>query len=186
MKKVEDYRPDEIEFTTESNLVPNQLGQFESEEDARVFMAENLLSVQTKLTAERFMDQFEIEQIREMYSEELEDTLPVLKEDLFKKMEDLERAKQIKKEAEEMVNASLNQIQQLAKEVNERVTEIELDPANTWEVIYDGKRYYYAFIDGILKLAKVADIPIYEMADLISTSEKNARYFEKLKKASNQ
>ena len=187
MKKVaEDYRPNSIEFTAESKRVPMVLGQFESDEDARVFMGQNLLAVSTKLTAQRFMDDYELEQIREMYQEELEDELPKYKLDHMKRVEELERAKQIEKEAKEMVNASLNKIQQLAAEANERVTEIELDPSNTWEVVFDGKRYYYAFIDGEIKLAKVRDIAHYEIDDLISTSEKNAVYFERLKKASGE
>ena len=36
-------------------------------------MAKNLLAVQTKLTAERFMDNVEIEALRDMYTEELEE-----------------------------------------------------------------------------------------------------------------
>lgn len=187
MQKVaDDYRPDVIQFTEESKKVPQSLGQFESDEDARVFMSQNLLAVNTKLTAQRFMDNFEIESIRTQYSEQLEDTLPQLKEAHMKRLEELERAKNLEKEAKEMVNASLNQIQGLAAEVNERITEIELDPSNTWEVIFDGKRYYYTFIDGEIQLAKIRDIAQYELDDLISTSEKNARYFEKLKKVVNE
>jgi hypothetical protein len=186
MKKVDDYRPNAIEFTAESSRVPKVLGQFESEEDARVFMSQNLLAVQTKLQAERFMDDVEIESLRNEYSEELEDVLPKLRQEHFKREEELERAKKNKKDAEEMVNASLNKIQQLANEVNERVTGIELDPTNTWVAIYDGKKYFYTFIDGEIQLAKVQDIAAYEADDLISSSEKNARFFEKLKKAVNE
>lgn len=185
MQKVNDYRPDVIEFTAESTRVPANLGQFESEEDARVFMSQNLLAVSTKLKAERFMDQVEIEDLRDQYAEELEDVLPKLRIEHFKKSEELERAKQNERDAKEMVNASLNKVQQLANEVNDRVTDIELDPANTWVAIYDGKRYYYAFIDGEIKLAKVEDVPSYEIADLISSSEKNSVFFERLKKAAN-
>lgn len=181
MKKVEDYRPDEIKFTAESSAVPMTLGQFESEEDARVFMSQNLLAVQTKLIATREMDENEIEMLRDEYAEELEDVLPVLRAEHFKKESELEMAKKNEKEAKEMVSASLSKIQQLANEVNEGTTTIELDPANTWVAIYNGKKYFYAFIDGEIKLARVQDIPSYEADDLISSSEKNAQFFEKLK-----
>ncbi len=181
MQKVEEYRPEVIEFIAESKRVPQSLGEFESEEDARVFMSQNLLAVQTKLQAERIMDQFEIETLRNEYAEELEDVLPKIREEHFKRVEEMERAKQLEKDAKEMVSASLNKVQQLANEVNERVTSIELDPSNTWVAIYDGKKYFYAFIDGEIKLAKVQDVPAYEADDLISSSEKNAVFFEKLK-----
>lgn len=186
MKKVENYRPDIINFTAESSAVPQVLGQFESEEDARVFMSQNLLAVQTKLQAVRLMDDHEIEELRGAYAEELEDTLPLLRQEQFKKDSELEAAKRNAKEANEMVNASLNKIQQLANEVNEGTTLIELDPSNTWVAIYGGKRYYYAFIDGEIKLARVQDIPSYEEDDLISSSEKNVEFFEGLKLAVNE
>ena len=80
-----------------------------------------------------------------------------------------------------MVSAPLSKIQLLANEVNEGTTSIELDPANTWVAIYNSKKYFYAFIDGEIKLARVQDIPSYEADDLISSSEKNAQFFEKLK-----
>lgn len=181
MKKVEDYRPDEIKFTAESSAVPMILGQFESEEDARVFMSQNLLAVQTKLVATREMDDQEIEMLRDEYAEELEDVLPILRQEHFKKESELEAAKKNEKDAKEMVNASLNKIQQLANEVNDGTTTIELDPANTWDAIYNQKRYFYAFIDGEIKLAKIQDIPSYEADDLISSSQKNAKFFEKIK-----
>ncbi|WP_028376023.1 hypothetical protein [Leeuwenhoekiella sp. MAR_2009_132] len=187
MKKVvEDYRPNEIVFTAESTRVPAVLGQFETEEDARVFMSTNLLAMGSKLTTTRYMDDFELEQIRDEYSEELEDVLPRYKSDHMKKLEDLERAKQVEKEAKEMVNASLNKIQQLAAEANERITEIDLDPSVTWEVPYDGKRYYYTLIDAELKLAKVREIPQFEIEDLLTSCDKNAIYFDRLKKAANE
>ena len=139
MYKIEDYRPDEIEFTVESNQVPKVLGEFESDEDARVFMAEKLLAIQTKLNAKRFMDHKEIEELRDEYSNELENDLPNLRAEYMKKANESEQAKKIEKDAKEMVNASLNKIQQLADEVNERTTDIELDHENTWQVVYNSK-----------------------------------------------
>lgn len=186
MKVVENYRPEQIDFTAETSLVPKVLGEFESEEDARVFMAENLLAVQSKVTAERYMDHIEIESLRQQYVEELEDVLPQYREEHLIKDRELEQAKKNEKEAKEMVNASLNKVQQLANEVNSRVTEIDLDPQNTWQVAYEGNRYYYTFMDGELKLAHFEDIPSYESDDLITTSEKNASFFEKVKKAANE
>lgn len=180
MKVVENYRPETIEFNVESTQVPSTLGKFKSEKEARVFMSENLLAVQSKLTTERYMDQTELEYLRDQYANELEDVLPVLREEHFKKASDLETAKKNEKDAKEMVNASLNKIQQLANEVNERITEIDLDPAYTWEVVHNSKRFYFTFIDNEIKLAAIRDIPSYEIDDLITSSEKNGEYFAKL------
>lgn len=179
MKLVENYRPEVIDFKVESNQVPNSLGEFKTEKEARMFMSENLLAVQTKLTTERFMDQTELEYLRDQYANELEDVLPILRKEHFDKTTDLERAKKIEKDAKEMVNSSLNKIQQLANEVNERITEINLDPAYTWEVIHNNKRFYFTYIDKQIKLAAVRDIASYEIDDLISTSEKNGEFFAK-------
>ncbi len=180
MKKVNDYRPPIIEFTAESRQVPNSLGEFESDDDARLFMAQNLLAIQTKLTATRKIDAMEKQLLREQYVGELEDELPVYRNAYRDAVSHLEAAKKLEKDAKEMVNASLNKIQQLADEVNDGKTEIELDSATTWEVVHNGKKFYYTYMDGSIKLAKVTDVPSYEVDDLISTSEKNGQYFAKL------
>lgn len=183
MKAVSNYRPEIIDFTVETNQVPLSLGTFENADKARMFIAENLLGIQTKLTTTRFIDHVEIDALRDQYTDELENNLPNIKSAYHVKMEEYERAKQNKKEAEEMVNASLTKIQQLANEVNDRTTEINLDPEHTWEVVYNGKRFYYTFMDNEIKLAKIMDIASYEMDDLISSSHRNADFFENHKTA---
>lgn len=183
MKALTNYRPDEIDFIVESNQVPSSLGTFENADKARLFVAENLLGIQTKVTTERYMDNVEIEALRDMYTQELENELPLLRKELIIKEQELERAKQNAKEAKETVDASYRKITQLADEVNERVTEITLDPEHTWEIPYQNKRHYFTFIDNELKLCKIEDIPSYESADLLTTSERNAKFFQKLKVA---
>lgn len=182
MQKVnDDYRPEIIEFTANSKIVPNSLGKFKNADEARKFISENLLGINTKVSTTRKIDFVEIEFLREQYSNELETDLPALKQKYDEKHSELETAKKNEKDAKEMVSASLNKIQQLANEVNDGTTEINLDPEFTWEIAYNGKRFYYTFMDNEIKLAKVTDIASYEADDLISTSERNARYFEKLK-----
>ena len=181
MQKVNDYRPDEIHFIVETNLVPKSLGKFDDADKARMFIAESLLGIQTKATAERYMDHIEIEGLRDEYQHELEDILPALREVRLKKASELETAKKNEKDATEMVNASLNKVQQLADAVNDRTTEIDLDAEHTWEVAYKGKRFYYTYMDKEIKLAKIEDIPSYEADDLIKSSQRNSKFFEKLK-----
>tara|TARA_R110002167_G_scaffold81296_6_gene222721 strand:+ start:7919 stop:8488 length:570 start_codon:yes stop_codon:yes gene_type:complete len=180
MKKVTDYRPPIIEFTAESKQVPNSLGEFKTDDEARLFMAQNLLAIQTKLTATRKIDAIEKQLLREQYVNELEDELPMYRIAHYDSVMRLEDAKKAEKDSKEMVNASLNKIQQLADEVNDGRTEIELDSAHTWEVVFMGKKFYYTYMDGEIKLARVIDVPSYEADDLISSSEKNGKYFAKL------
>lgn len=180
MKKIEDYRPPIIEFTAESKQVPTSLGEFKSDDDARLYMAQNFLAIQTKLTATRKIDAVEKQLLREQYVDELEENLPVYRNAHHDSVVHLEDAKKKEKESKEMVNASLNKIQQLADEVNDGRTDMDLDSASTWEVVYNGRKFYYTYMDGEIKLAKVIDVPSYEVDDLISTSEKNAEYFAKL------
>ena len=178
MKKIENYRPPVIEFTTKTSEVPVTLGKFKSDDEARLFMAENLLAMQTKLVVSRKLDEYEKEQLRKEYTLELEDVLPTYREAYLDAVNQLERAKKLEKDAKEMVNASLNKIQNLADEVNDGITEMELDQAHTWEVVHNGKRLYYTYIDGEIKLCKLNLISPDEIDDLITTSEKNANFFK--------
>lgn len=180
MKKIEDYRPEVIEFTADSKQVPTMLGEFESNDEARLFMAENFLAIQSKITVTRKIDDTEKQLLREQYVDELEENLPVYRNAYHDSVVHLEDAKKREKDSKEMVNASLNKIQQLADEVNDGRTDMELDSASTWEVVYANKKFYYTYMDGAIKLAKVEDVPSYEADDLISTSEKNSEYFAKL------
>lgn len=183
MKKVPNYTPEIINFTIKSDTVPKSLGKFKDEEDARVFMSKNLLAIQSPCIASREMDDVEIADLRKEYSEELEEVLPKLRQDHIKKEQELELAKKIEKDAKEMVSSCLNNIQQLADSVKAGKTLIDLETTNTWQVILDGKKYFFTYVNGEIKLAHIQDVPSFEMNDLISSSGKNAAFFEKLKSA---
>ncbi len=185
MKKVEDYRPDEIEFVAESKDVPQSLGQFETVDEAHKFMTDNFLFLTSKFTALRVMDEFEIEELRQQYIEELEENHPAIDKAHYDAVVALEDAKKLEKDAKEYVNASLNKIKSLAREVKEGTTEMNLDQAYTYELVFNGKRYYYTIMDGEIKLAGIREISHHEQDDLISTAERNAQSFMKMKKAAN-
>lgn len=186
MKALTNYTPDEIDFTVETTTVPKSLGKFENADKARMYVAENLLGIQSKVTTDRYMDNVEIEALRDMYTQELENELPLLRKELIIKEQELERAKQNAKEAKETVEASYRKITQLADEVNERTTEITLDPEHTWEVVFNNKRYYFTYINKEIKLCKVSDIPSYEAGDLLTSSDRNSKFFNKMKKVANE
>src|SRR5699024_5928324 len=127
------YRPAKIVFVAESQEVPKFLGdsKFETAEAAHKFMNEHFVASSTKFQAAREMDDYEIEQIRHQYQEELEENLPKLKADLREAERAYEDAKTAKKAAEESVNASLTKVQQLSIESKEGITEMNLDQAFT-------------------------------------------------------
>lgn len=185
MKVIEDYRPKTIEFTASTSEAPDSLGRFKTSEEARKFIAENLLGFNTKLTTLRMMDDHEIEKLRSDYSHILEHEVPEYRKELGEKALDLERAKKAAKTAEEEYNAKLSEVQRIANEVTSGVTEIRLDQEHTWEFIHNNKRFYYTYIDKELKLAAVSEISSYEEVDLISSSETNREFFSKQKAASN-
>ena len=186
MKKVENYRPAKIEFTTESSDVPKFLNEgkpFKDAEEAHKFINEHFVASSTKFQAERQMDDYEIEQLRHLYQEELEEILPQYKEELKEAEAVLAEAKAKRNAAQEAVNASLNKIQQLSVEAQEGITEMNLDQAFTYEVVYNGRRYYYTIIDKKIQLCGVREIPSFEADDLLSSSRRNAQSFESMKEA---
>ncbi|MEM9686675.1 MAG: hypothetical protein AAF934_07110 [Bacteroidota bacterium] len=179
MHEVEDYRPNVMAFNVEANDVPQSLGKFKSDEEARSFMTGNLSAVPTTHTGERYIDQVEIGILRDRYIEELEDILPGLRTAYSKKVSALKAAQQDEKNAGEAIKVSLNRIQQMADKVNKGVTEVVLDETHTWEVIYNGKKYCYTYIDEEIKLAGVQDMSSHETE--YHTDDKNKVFFEQLK-----
>lgn len=178
MKKIENYRPPIIEFTVNSNA-PTSLGKFKTDDEARMFIAENLMAMQTQASAARFMDEYEKEQLRKEYAEELEDELPTYRHAYLDAVNRLEDAKRLEKEAKEMVNASLSKIQQLADEVNDGTTLMDLDQAHTWEVVHNGRRLVYTYMDKEIKLCRDSPVPDEDGYSLINSSERNAQFFDK-------
>jgi hypothetical protein len=182
MELVKDYLPAVIEFTAKSVEVPQSLGKFETPEDAQKFLSENLVAMSEQVETDRIMDDFEKNHIREEYITELEDILPMHQERYLEKAKETEMAKDAEKIAKETVNASLNKVELLAREVKKGTTEINLDAAVTYKIAHNGSYFFYTYIDGELKLAKVKKIPDHELNDIFNSSERNKAFFEKLPK----
>jgi len=185
MEVVNNYKPAVLEFTAESNEVPKSLGEFKTEKEARQFIAENTVSINSSVLAERMLDEVEIKDIREKYINELENNLPAYREGHIQSLNELDVAKEQEKRAKEMVSASLNKVQELANLSKEGKTTIELDKTNTWEIPYNNRNYYYSYVNGELILVKVSEIPLHKQPDLMSSSEQNAMLFDSLLEASN-
>lgn len=78
-----------------------------------------------------------------------------------------------------MVNDSLNKIQQLADEVNDGTTLMDLDQAHTWEVVHNGRSLVYTYMDKEIKLCRDSPVPDEDGYSLINSSERNAQFFDK-------
>ncbi|EKT3963857.1 hypothetical protein JE952_002021 [Flavobacterium psychrophilum] len=181
MEIVQNYQPEVIEFTTQTNEVPTSLGIFETQEEAQLFISENFISMHEQVETNRLLDDYEKNHIRNDYMVELEEVLPVYQNQLAERVAETEIAKEAEKRAKETVNACFHKIEVLSKEVKKGVIEINLDPAVTYQIAMKGHYYYYTYVNMELKLAKITAIPDHQVSDLFNSSEKNKVYFENLK-----
>lgn len=183
MEVLKNYTPDYVEFKLPEEVsIPTILGEFITDEEAREFVAKSFVATQSKVEAIRFMDDFEINTIREEYQQTLEDVLPELESKANEKHFAAEQAKTESKNAENMVKMANTKIRDLAKEAKAGITEMNLDNKNTWRIPLEGKYYYFTFLNNQLKLAKVKDIPDYEKQDLLNSMNDNKSAFAKLLK----
>lgn len=185
MQLIKDYTPDYIDFGIETNEVPTILGEFETPEQAQSFINENFIYMHEKLETTRLMDEYEKETIRQEYINELEEKLPMYQKELLEKASAAEKAKNEEKEAKEIENASLAKVKLLSAEVKKGITEINLDAALTYRIPLNGNYYYYTFVNNVLTLAKIREIPDFERSEIFNSSERNKEYFDDLKKALN-
>jgi len=179
MNTEETYRPSNIEFDIASNgEIPENLGFFETSKDAIEFIASKLTAINQKITVGRFMDNFEKNEIRKEYQELLETKLPFLEKELQKAASKLAEIKKEYNEAVEYLNATTNEAKALAVDVKRGIKDISLDDQFTWRAAFDGRYYFYTFIDNQLKLCKISDIPEWEKKDLWNAMADNERFFK--------
>ncbi|TDO68852.1 hypothetical protein EV143_11836 [Flavobacterium chryseum] len=181
MEVVKNYLPAVIEFTAKTSDVPESLGTFETPEDVQKFMSENFIAMPKQIETNRLLDEYEKDHIRNDYMTELEENLPIYQNQHLERARETEIAKEAEKRAKETVSASFSKIEALSKEVKKGVTEMNLDPATTYEVALNGNYYYYTWLNGELKLAKIKKIPDHDLSDLFNSSERNKTFFESLK-----
>jgi hypothetical protein len=178
-KQTENYRPANIEFdVANSSIVPDNLGFYENETELYDFVHKNMISFSQKLTVNRFMDNFEKQELRKDYQELLELKYPLVSKELDEANANFEKAKKIQKDCVEMVNATLSEVKALANEVKNGLRNITLDDLYTFRVPYKSKYYYFTWIDKALKLCKIAEIPDYEKTEIFNALGKNEEFFE--------
>lgn len=180
MQTENDYRPAVINFCTdtdESNM-PEDFGVFDNIEQCMKFMHSHVTGVGEPITVSRHMDHVEKRLIRERYNEVLEDVLPIHERELSEANQRLAEAKKNAKEAEERVNASVSEVKILSKEVKRGTKEINLDDLATLRIPFRGRYYYYTFMDGVMKLCKIKDVPDHEKQDLYNAMAENETFID--------
>jgi hypothetical protein len=177
-KTAEFYRPANIEFdVANSSVVPDNFGTFENEKAANEFIAKNLIGINQKISVNRFMDNFEKNELRKGYQEMLELKMPLLERELMKATAAHAEAKKNLADAQEIVNATTNEVKALANEVKCGVKVIDLDDRFTWRIPFDGKFHFFTYIDKQLKLCKISEILEHEKQELFNASYRNESFF---------
>ena len=180
--KNEDYRPKNITFDVamDETVMPEALGEFKKHEDVLKFLGNaKLTTINQAMTASRHMDATEKKEIRENYIDVLENVLPRLEKDHSVKTQAFNEAKKAEKDAHEMVNASISEAKILARDAKRGLKPITLDDVYTFRLPYKGRYYFYTWIDGVLKLCKISDIPEHEKTEIWNAMAANEEFIEK-------
>lgn len=167
--------------------LPEKLGTFQTIDDFQEFFALNTVSEHQQVMATRHYTDEEIHNFREEILGVVENELPEAKTILGDKEFELSVAKKQKEIALESVGALRTKIDDLAAEIKEGKTQIEVASNRTYRVPYKGRYYYYVFQDdGDCVLAKVLEVPEHEKTEIFNNTDKNDKFFEGLKNVKNK
>jgi ElaB/YqjD/DUF883 family membrane-anchored ribosome-binding protein len=180
MKNETTYRPATIEFavTIDETPVPENIGGFETADEALIFMQKNFFSTNQAITVNRFMDNFEKSELRKKYNEILENIMPVIEQLARDAVEEFNDAKKKKEDAIETVNVYTNQAKAIAVEVKRGLVDMQLDELFTWKLPYKGRYYFFTYIDKNIRLVKISDMTESEKTELFSQGKINEEIFE--------
>lgn len=128
-----------------------------------------------KEVVRRRLDDFEIQNIREEYCQIQEDELPdAIKEQL----DAYERAKRIKKEADDNLLTVRKKIADLAARVKDGAEDYRLSSKNTVKLACSGNFFYFSWINDKMQLVKVEKVPSWDARSLWSLEERNRLAFK--------
>jgi hypothetical protein len=125
------------------------------------------------------MDQKEKKEMRESYQKLLEDIVPVYEKRWSEAEIAFASAKKALKDAEENYGAEISKTKELAQQVKRGLQEMDLDEKFTFRVPYNGRYYFYTWIDSELRLCLIRPIPEYEKQDLYNTMSTNEEFIDK-------
>jgi uncharacterized glyoxalase superfamily protein PhnB len=174
------YRPANVEFDVahDGSNVPENLGVYETAEEAMKFLGSNFTALNQSLTVSRHMDNKEKVEIRKEYNELLENKLPIYERELSVATSAFNEAKTTRDNAQEMVNATVSEAKALAKEVKRGLVDMRLDELFTARIPYKGRYYFFTYMDKQLKLCAIRDIPEHEKTNIWNAMAKNDEFID--------
>ena len=181
MTNIEDYRPINIEFNVskDGTNVPESLGEFLTAEEAAKFIGSNLTSLNRGVTVSRFMDAYEKKTTREDYQDVMENLVPVYEKELSAAEQALTNAKAILKHAEEAYDFVITRAKNLAAEAKRGLKDMILDEKYTWRIPYQGRFYFFTYIDGMLRLCLIREIAESEKTEIWSQMGANEEFIDR-------
>jgi hypothetical protein len=175
------YKPAHIEFQVahDGSNMPESFGKFETPEDMAKFLGANIIALNQALTANRHMDQKEKTELREELVDLMENIVPIFEKKLYDAEVALADAKKGLKDAEERYGSEIAKAKELASTAKRGLLEINLDEKYTFRIAYNGKYYFYTWIDGVLRLCLIRNIPEFEKQDLYNAMASNEEYIDR-------
>ena len=175
LANIQNYRPEEIKFVlTDAVKEKFPITLFDGADNPDEVIKEvsdkfNAVFPDKEI-ALRYLDNHEIQEIREEYCLKQEDEIP-------KRMAELEEAidtaKRIKKEAEDRYNSLLLEIRELAAKVKEGTKDISLSSKYTFRIALNGYFLFYSWVDNKFQLANALRIPEWDKRGLWAQEDKN-------------
>jgi hypothetical protein len=175
------YRPAHIEFQVapDGTNMPESFGKFETPEEMAKFLGANIIAMNTALTANRHLDNKEKAELREECIDLMENVVPIFEKKLAEADTALADAKKALKDAEERYNSEIAKAKDLASTAKRGITEINLDEKFTFRIAYNGRYYFYTWIDGELRLCLNRPIPDSEKQDLYNAMASNEEFIDR-------
>jgi hypothetical protein len=182
MEILKDYKPENFIPALPEGVEQEVLNDAElTPEEAQKFMGSSFIAINCKVTAKRFMDEFEISNLRGKYKTILEEDLPEQDGKLIEAHRTLDEAKSAAKIAQDLYNALVQNLRDVAATVKEGTKSHEFGAHEIWKVPIDKQYRYYALIDGHLTLVNVESIPSWEERDLMNAMNNNLQNYQALR-----
>jgi len=177
----EDYRPDNIEFNVskDGTNIPESLGEFPTPEEAGKFIGSNLTALNRGVTVSRHMDAFEKKTCRDDYQDVLENLVPVYEKELSAAELALANSKATLKNATEAYDFTINRAKNLAAEAKRGLKDYICDEKYTYRIPYQGRFYFYTYVDGLLRLCLIREIAESERTEIWSQMGQNEEFIDK-------
>ena len=184
LQDIKDYRPDVIDFALSEEVkekFADVLTLFKGAENVEeviekvneYFNAE----FPTGEVARRYIDDFEIANIREEYAHIVEGELPEAER---AQLDAIDRAKRIKKDADDALLSVRNRIKELAARVTDGKEDFKLSNKNTFRIALNGHYLYYSWVDGEIRLVKAEKVPDWDKNKIWAQEDRNRKGMEEL------